>query len=1215
MSGMNKAERLNEMKRLYMQRAYSDIQLAERLDVSRETVFRDRVALTDEEYYPIEKNDDGLYYMNRSKLLSEIKVSLHEALVLYLSARKTSRQTYFRHTHAISAMEKLTAILYPPMAEKLLRATDTALKQEENPQRIKIIENITQAWAEQREVRIEYQALGRSEIVKHTLRPYLVEPSIWSDSVYVIAYSDKMKTVIPFKIERIRHTFLSGATFELPDDFDEETLLKHAWGIWYQDKDPVTVKLHFNKKAAQRVKESKWHPLEKVEDTEDGGCIWQADLSEWKEMLPWIRGWGADCEVISPPSLQKTLRKETKKLMNLYLGETPTMPPHYQLWAKAQRKDDQFHPLIYHLIDVGACAKTLWETSLSEGFKKRIAKILPDDFTEEEIGSLLAFLAATHDIGKASPSFQQKHAPAIERIKKAGFEIPVPHGQKPTPHGTVSAWALTDSFQKLFSMEKFNARRLANTLGGHHGIIPVTSAVNRLSPFDKGNEKWDAARLKLIEEIKSVFMPPENFKLPEDVEEQNMLLMLLLGLTTTADWLGSDENFFDYEDRFFQPKDYALLAKEKAKNALATTGWQDNWQASGETVDFSTIFPFAPREIQAKVIEAAKDLPFPSLTILEAPTGIGKTEAALYLADTWLQKEKGRGLYIAMPTQATSNQIFERTVNFLGSRYPGESINIHLAHGQAEWNEIMQRLTSISEGPDDTESKMQAEAWFDRRKRTLLAPFGVGTVDQALMGILQSRHFYLRLFGLANKVVIFDEVHAYDTYMSQLFLRLLSWLRAVGSSVIVLSATLPEETRVAMTKTFAAHTPNGSHQAQYPRLTLVTSAVQKIIPLPAPADRTIRLQKIPQDSQSIIAALEEKLAQGGCAAVICNTVSRAQEIYAALQQADFIVADQLTLFHSRFPPAWRKNIEEKVLAQFGKGNGRPEKAIVVATQVIEQSLDLDFDLMVSDLAPVDLLIQRIGRLHRHKRDARPLGLAAPQLLIAQPEGAANAPQFGSSEYIYPRYILWQTWLAIQDRDELHLPSETTDLIEGVYGAFDAQNHPAEIAAQLENARNKMRKDYDKDNYTAMSNLIALPNDEDLMTSPMQDLKDDEDPSIHQQLKAVTRLIPPGVNLVCLHKTDDGSLNTEPDGSGETIDFSKVPDKETVKELLLHSVALHRQDVVRLLTEKTHPKWQRKTALRYHIPLIFEQNRCPLDGADLILTLSKELGLQVKKEAL
>ena len=273
-----------------------------------------------------------------------------------------------------------------------------------------------------------------------------------------------------------------------------------------------------------------------------------------------------------------------------------------------------------------------------------------------------------------------------------------------------------------------------------------------------------------------------------------MILMLLLGLTTTADWLGSDERFFDYEDRFFSAEDYAQKAKVYAEKALRETGWSGGWMATGKSIDFEEMFPFTPNDIQSQVIESARELSSPSLLILEAPTGIGKTEAALYLADTWLQKGKGRGLYIAMPTQATSNQIFERTLEFLKNRYPEEKLNIHLAHGQAQWNEKMQTLKLSSLG-ESSESRLRAESWFLPSKRTLLAPFGVGTVDQSLMAVLQTRHFYLRIFGLADKVVIFDEVHAYDTYMTTLFERLLGWLHSMGTTVILLSATLPEQTR------------------------------------------------------------------------------------------------------------------------------------------------------------------------------------------------------------------------------------------------------------------------------------------------------------------------------------------------------------------------------------------------------------------------------------
>src|SRR3989304_610994 len=331
MSGMTKAKRLEEMKRLYIQRALTDIEMAQRLGVSRETIFRDRIELTTQ--YPIEKDDEGRYHIPRSKLISEIKVNLHEALTLYLAARKTSRQTRFHHPHAANAVEKLAAVLRQPMTEKLLKAADKVLKQEKDPERIKIIEMLAQAWVEQKKVRIRYQRLESKDFVNHTIRPYLIEPSNWSDSIYVIAFSEVTEKIVPFKIDRIDSAVLSGEEFVIPDDFDDQELLKHAWGIWYGDKKPVTVKLRFSPDVTRRVKESIWHPLEKVEDTEDGGCIWSADVAEWREMLPWVRGWGADVEVLEPEGLKEELKQTARDLAIQYqVSQHMQTPIHQLLW-------------------------------------------------------------------------------------------------------------------------------------------------------------------------------------------------------------------------------------------------------------------------------------------------------------------------------------------------------------------------------------------------------------------------------------------------------------------------------------------------------------------------------------------------------------------------------------------------------------------------------------------------------------------------------------------------------------------------------------------------------------------------------------------------------------------------------------------------------------------------------------------------------------------
>ena len=228
----------------------------------------------------------------------------------------------------------------------------------------------------------------------------------------------------------------------------------------------------------------------------------------------------------------------------------------------------------------------------------------------------------------------------------------------------------------------------------------------------------------------------------------------------------------------------------------------------------------------------------PTLIVIEAPTGIGKTELALYIADCWLQQHAGRGLYVAMPTQSTSNQMYTRVGEFLHQRYPDSPINFHLVHGQAAWLDELKQQVELQGVGDDGKAHLVAENWFNPRKRTLLAPFGVGTVDQALMSVLQTKHFFVRLFGLSHKVVIFDEVHAYDTYMNTIFHLLLTWLSAIGTSVIILSATLPGSTRRALVKAYTGKDLPTS-ELQYPALTIANAEQQNTLPLPKPDSYTL----------------------------------------------------------------------------------------------------------------------------------------------------------------------------------------------------------------------------------------------------------------------------------------------------------------------------------------------------------------------------------------
>jgi len=520
-------------------------------------------------------------------------------------------------------------------------------------------------------------------------------------------------------------------------------------------------------------------------------------------------------------------------------------------------------------------------------------------------------------------------------------------------------------------------------------------------------------------------------------------------------------------------------------------------------------------------------------------------------------------------------------------------------------------------------------SWFLPRKRTLLAPFAVGTVDQALLSVLQTRHFFIRLLGLSHKTIIFDEVHAYDAYMSQLFQLLLRWLRSIGASVILLSATLPKQTRQEFLRAYTDDPNITLPEVEYPAITWASGNRCEVVPLSAAEGRTLALRWIDRSVDGIVATVTAIIHEGGCIAIICNTIARAQEIYKRLTLIENIVPDpvqNLILFHARTPFSWRDDTEKKVLRRFGKQEGeideRPCKAIVVATQVIEQSLDLDFDLLISDLAPVDLLLQRAGRLHRHEGRVRPARLQQPQVVLTFTPTAENLPEFEDDDAIYEPYVLLRSYLALAGRSNLNLPIQTAALIEAVYGdqppseIMSISEMPTAMVDELEKSKDKMANNLEKARREADKRLIAMPDHERLLTSRNEDLEEDN-PVVHQAYQALTRLGPRTIAIVCLHQTPNG-LNTEPDGSGTTIELDQKPDTFATQQLARYTVTIHHRSIVNFFLEHSNseympPAWKEHVLLRDHYLVIFTDHHFHLQGTTYHLYLTRACGLEIKKE--
>jgi CRISPR-associated endonuclease/helicase Cas3 len=476
--------------------------------------------------------------------------------------------------------------------------------------------------------------------------------------------------------------------------------------------------------------------------------------------------------------------------------------PLSRLWAKTNR-EDAIHLLIYHLIDVSQAALAMWNLSFGEGLKAYFADTLR--LSVDDAAQLLAFWIGLHDIGKASPAFQAKYKPAIVGLREVGLEIDR-RVTTDVPHGWVTYDVLGHLQHGLLHQETplghRQAQQIARSVGGHHGSWPHPTEAQQVRSKARGGDAWHQARRHLLYELASTLNLP-TFSNPDflsDPEAANAFLIMLSGFTSVADWIGSMEEYFPFHPDLMPSAEYAVISARQAEAALHQTGWLQ-WQSAGDLLSFEEMFPdpeFAagPNDIQREVVTRTEGMVPPLLAIIEAPTGTGKTEAAFYLADRLNQAGLGQGMYIAMPTQATSNQMYDRTVRFLQSRYPQSIVAPGLLHSQARW-----RVSPLNEvplniaGSDSKDETTHVYGWFMPKKRGLLAPFAVGTVDQALLSVLLTRHFFVRLFGLGHKVIVFDEVHAYDTYMNTLFARLLEWLRAVDASVIILSATLPENTR------------------------------------------------------------------------------------------------------------------------------------------------------------------------------------------------------------------------------------------------------------------------------------------------------------------------------------------------------------------------------------------------------------------------------------
>jgi len=875
-----------------------------------------------------------------------------------------------------------------------------------------------------------------------------------------------------------------------------------------------------------------------------------------------------------------------------------------RLWAKSRNSlgSVDWHPLALHLLDVAACADAIMARE-PESSRNRFAQVL--GFHEwRNARSWLLILIACHDLGKGCPGFQCKWQNLSE------LDVG-PNPDTTVNHAFVSQVELSELLVELGWPEE-TADLVADAVGCHHGERATSATLDRLEGNGRalGKNEWSKARHTIFDALIAVFKPSEA---PLKPSLSGPDFMLLAGLTSFADWIGSNEAFFS----FGTPEDCDDLLgwferrKQNAEGALNQIGWLHRIPLADRARTFDAIFGFSPRLLQQEMANALDTIDQPAVLLIEAPMGEGKTEAALY-AYLELQRKLGhRGLYVALPTKATGNAMFGRVLKFLRSQNCDRHLDLQLLHGGALLNDDFQKLKpgGIHDHDKARGGEVRASQWFTHKKRALLSEYGVGTIDQALLTILPVRHQFVRLWGLANRVVVFDEIHAYDAYTGTLLMHLLRWLLAMGTSVVLLSATLPPKIRRELAKLVGQEPPEC--EATYPRLSVYQPAVPvRQLPFKADVKRrlSIRIQPVEADLSAIKTVLDAHLASGGYALALVNTVQRAQDLYRSYGEGEPLLSDgqpigkrlsdatEVVLFHARFPANARQQREDAVLKMFGPSlpdaRAREGRKILIATQVAEQSLDLDFDLIATDLAPIDLLLQRAGRLWRHARGARPL--AEPVLIVAGLQ-EDPPPSFGKPLWwgaVYREDVLLRTRSLLRDKPSLQLPDEIDALVDSVYEETVA------VEESLIERHDRAMQEEQGQEYahvgTANQAIIGFPDDASWKTGMNFTLYDDDEPGVHASLKARTRL-------------GDDSIIVIPLIEQDAFDPAHTPDFAQTKDWFLRAMSLSRKSIVKKLQMQGVPDgWKQSALLRNAYPLCLDAEQRWVE--DTNVSLSNELGL-------
>ncbi|MER6916069.1 CRISPR-associated helicase Cas3' [Streptomyces sp. NPDC000594] len=714
------------------------------------------------------------------------------------------------------------------------------------------------------------------------------------------------------------------------------------------------------------------------------------------------------------------------------------------LWGKsAARNRGRRHLLLGHLLDTAAVAEVMWDEYLAPSVRRRL-----DEAAGGRGREWFMWVCGIHDAGKATPAFQSLDEVEARRVVAAGLTWGRLSKSRRWRHDVAGGALLRPLLREAWGAEA--AEWVWPLVAGHHGACPSAGGLRGPVEAQGRGAAWGDVQRGLVE----VFTRAVGFESLAAVCPSGALRradqLALSGLVVMADWIASDSSCFEgMEDAGAVSLGEARRRAGLGWSRLGLRGGWGGLGVPGAAVEALSRLGVVPRASQVELVERVWGMPAPGLVVVEAPMGEGKTKGALAAAEILAARFGLDGVFVAMPTQATCDPVFEQVLEWVASFDRSLVDQVALLHGKRRFNQRWRELweASAGAGPDgaaagdeygavdeDDEFGMGADSceeaeregplrWFLGSKRGLLTGFAVGTVDHLLYAATRTRHVMLRFAGLAGKVVVVDEVHAADVFMRQFLIEALRWLGQAGVPVVLLSATLPPAVRQSLVDAYLAGAVGRADVSEavpapagYPSVTSACAVDGRMVVesstvavgswRPSVRVGVEWLADVTVDGAVVAGAVREAVSGGGVALVVVNQVERAQNIYRAL--VDGGLGGEVLLLHGRLCAADRAERTERCLRLLGPGAGqrRPGRMVVVATQLAEQSFDVDADVLVTDLAPVDLLLQRVGRLHRHEGTRRPAGLAAPRVLVTGVSGGVPTPEFlRASKAIYGEWAL------------------------------------------------------------------------------------------------------------------------------------------------------------------------------------------------------------------